>query len=363
MRSLIVALLLIPALAWANAAKRSSEGDAVGEPMGMIDVAIVREDLTIDLRRLDSGGDAVVDVAYQLENRGPAKQLALIFASGASSLVGFEVALDDAVIPSTLVRSASLPESWKAPISTPGPSGELGYAVDRHAGAATFDLAIPPGAHKLVIRYGATPSIHHAGEPMLMHQFAYVLAPARSWTSFGQLAITVQVPPGWGAEVEPALERDGDTLKGTFTGVPADAVAITTHSPAGFYHVLRIVGLVGFGIVLLGGGFAVSRILFKRGQRHARDAYLGSGDTAIAFAFSIVWAVAIVAAGWFTIFGPDLALVASQVDRRGYDNMLQMIGIVLLALIAILVGTLLGRYAGRRGTQAGLAATPRLPSP
>ncbi len=357
MRSLIVALLLIPALASANAARRSVEGDAVGEPMGMIDVAIVREDLTIDLRRFDSGGNAVVDVAYQLENRGAAKQLALIFASGASSLVGFVVTLDGATIPSTPVKSASLPAHWNAPTSTPGPSGELGYDVDRHAGAATFDLAIPPGAHKLAIRYGAMPSIHHAGEPMVMYQFAYVLGPARSWSSFGQLAITVQLPAGWGAEVTPSLEHDGDTLKGTFTGVPADAVAITTHSPAGLYHVLRIVGLVAFGIVLLGGGFAVWRILFKRGQRHARDSYLGGGDTALAFALSVVWAVAITAVGWFMTFGAVLALVDNQVDRRGYGDALQMIGIVLLALVAILVGTFLGRHAGRRGVQSVLGPT------
>jgi hypothetical protein len=354
MRRLVVALLLIPALAWANVAKRNTEADAVGEPLGMIDVAIVREDLAIDLRQVERGR-ATVEVGYQLDNRGAAKQLALIFASGASSLDGFAVTLDGAAIPAKLVTSATLPESWKAPASTPGPNGPLDLDIDRHAGAATFDLAIPPGMHRLAIRYGATTALHHAEEPMLMHQFAYVLAPARSWTSFGQLAITVQVPPGWGAEVEPALERDGDTLKGTFTGVPADAVGITTHSPAGFYHLLRIVGLLGFGVALLGGGYAVWRIMFARGKRHVRDAYLGGGDTALAFALSIVWAVAITVAGWFATYGPDLALVESQADHRGYGDALQLIGIVLLALVAILVGTFMGRYAGKRGVQAGLA--------
>jgi len=90
MHRLIVALLLIPTLAWANAARRNTEAAAAGEPLGMIDVAIVREDLAIDLRQVEHG-KATVEVGYQLDNRGAAKQLALIFASGASSLEGFTV--------------------------------------------------------------------------------------------------------------------------------------------------------------------------------------------------------------------------------------------------------------------------------
>ncbi len=96
--------------------------------------------------------------------------------------------------------------------------------------------------------------------------------------------------------------------------------------------------------------------LFERGQRHARDSYRGGGDTALAFAFSVVCAVAIVAAGWFTTFGPALALVDNQTDRGGYGDALPMIGIVLLALVAILVGTLLGCHAGR-GVQSVLGPT------
>ena len=67
-------------------------------------------------------------------------------------------------------------------------------------------------------------------------------------------------------------------------------------------------------------------------------------------------AVAIVAAGWFTTFGPALALVDNQTDRGGYGDALPMIGIVLLALVAILVGTLLGCHAGR-GVQSVLGPT------
>lgn len=350
-RLLVVGALLIPTLASANLGKRSSGADPAGEPQGMIDVAITREELAIDLRPIEAGGRALVDVAYQLDNRGGAKQLALIFASGASSLHGFKVTLDGAPIRSVLATSGSLPQSWQAPPTTPGPAGPLSFEVDRMLGAATFDLALPPGAHRLAIQYGARPSIHHAGEPMVMHQFAYVLAPARSWTSFGQLAITVHVPPGWDAEVEPALERRGDTLAGTFTGVPADAVAITTHSPAGFYQVLRVVGLLGFAVALLGGGVALWRIMSARGRRHARDGYLGS-DTAVAFALAVAWAVAIGALGWFAMYGRDLALVQDQADHRGYGDELAMLGTVLLSLSAVLIGTLLGRFAVRREAQA-----------
>lgn len=69
------------------------------------------------------------------------------------------------------------------------------------------------------------------GEPTVAWQFAYVLEPAASWKSFGELELQVMVPTGWFTAVTPALDRRGDVLRGQFQGRPAEAVALTVQRP------------------------------------------------------------------------------------------------------------------------------------
>lgn len=353
---ILVALLLLPSLARANVGRPTFGGQYTGEPLGLIDIAITREELAIDLVRIPDRGNARVSATYELDHRGEPRPLDLVFVAG-TSMIGLEITLDGAPV-QTRMTDVPLPASWKPPASTPLPGGgELDFSPELpDRSAAAFQLVMPAGNHRLKITYAAPALLHHAGQPMLLHQFAYVLAPARTWASFGNLAITIEVPAGWVAATSPPLTREGDTLKGTFTGVPAETLGITIHAPAGRYALRKGLGLAGFALALLGGGFVLWRLMRARGRRRGEASLLG-GDTLVAFGYALVWAGAIGLAGWFAIFGAAAAIPADQVDHRGYGDEVAMLGVVLLALVAILVGTFLGRHAAKRGVAAATGFT------
>jgi hypothetical protein len=89
----------------------------------------------------------------------------------------------------------------------------------------------------MLTSYRAVPT-QTSGDPNVNEphywQLAFVLSPARQWEGFGDLAVTVLVPAGWPAAVRPGLERRGNVLTGTFTGIPADSFGVTTRMPMPF---------------------------------------------------------------------------------------------------------------------------------
>ena len=201
------------------------------------------------MRPVADHGLAEVEAIYRLDNRGSTKTLDLLFASGSSGTSNFRVWLDDVPIASQPATGARIPASWEPPGHTPSlPNTGQSFELQYHPGPAipeAFTVTIPPGEHSLKVQYGAELVVNRYGTPTLLHQFAYVLAPARSWSGFGGLDVTIRVPDGWRAVSSPKLEREGDTLKGSFHDVPADALTMTLQSRrrGWLYLLLRYVSL------------------------------------------------------------------------------------------------------------------------
>lgn len=244
-----------------------------------------------------------------LDNPGGAKHLDLVFASGASDLAGFRVTLDDEPVASRLDTTAKLPPRWRAPDRTPGIDGDgsYGFMLFGETAPFGFQLELPPGKHRLAVTYSAFAMIRHVGDPTSIRQFAYVLAPAEEWKSFGGLDLTVHVPAGWRAATEPRLTREGDTLRGSFDALPTDAIALTIQAPSNGFGLVRIASLLVVGLVTIGGGIAVTR------RRDARPSVL------VALGRGVAWSCAFGAAGLFTVFGPDLTLAPSTASHHSYD--------------------------------------------
>ena len=350
--ALTVLISALPITAHANVGARTQGGQRAGEPAGIVEVAITHEELVIDLRPLEQRGRARVTATYHLDNRADAKHLDLVFASGADQLVDFRVTIDQQAVASRLLPAASLPASWHAPTATPLPDGgSLDFTLRGAEQAAGFQLDVAPGPHVLAIAYAAETMTHHADQPTLLHQFAYVLSPARTWAGFGGLDVTVLVPPSWTAALAPAMPRTGDTFEATFPSIPADAIAVTVSAPLGAY---RIVGTAAWGLlalVTIGGGVMVHRYARARERRRAR-AGMPSAPGRAAFGLGAGWATAFLAASLFMIFGPTLALPASQVDHRGYGNVVATLFFVVLSAVVFGFGLGLALRAGRRGHAA-----------
>jgi hypothetical protein len=369
-----LALLLASTAARANVGPPSSGGQLVAEPVGVLrDVAITREALTIDLRPLAGNGLARVEAVYHLYNRGDRKTIDLIFASGADDVADFEVRLDDRRLASAPDPRTQLPESWRPPRYTPGlhGEGELEYLRWHHRRISPvgFTAEIPPGRHTLAVRYAAEASTHLHGHPTVYRQFAYVLAPARAWAAFGGLDVTVVLPPGWAAASTPPLARDGDTLRGSFKGVPADALALTVQAPEGWAYPVVLLGSLGvLGLVLLVGPF----VCWWGGRSRGRFIALGGGAGTSwlrrhawpkSLGLGLAWALAILGVGLLATFGPDWVLPAGQVTYYGYGQFFAVLGLLFLGAVAVPVGFAIAQLTAVV-VRSRLAAQPvRVPRP
>ncbi len=269
-----------------------TDGQLAGEPSGLAGVAISHETLIIDMRRLPvypvdmrgkTGLPAIhnpitVSVTYSITNSGPAREVALLFASGAPDTAGFSVTLDGQSITSHPAISVTVPAEWLPPAKTPGLDGKdlnylgppnaydgWGHYPETFARSLTatyaFTVTIPANESVMAVQYRAEPQLYLSGgysSALRYYQFAYVLAPARAWDGFGGLDVTVHLPACWLAASRPELTRSGDDLIGSFDALPADALAFTVAPcetarkvavrPCGTYGL--ILPIVALGIVL-----------------------------------------------------------------------------------------------------------------
>ena len=232
-----------PALA--DAAPPIYQGDPVGVPSGAVqNLFIEHEDLTMDLSSMNSATEisapplAAVTAKYSLRNDGAAKGIDLVFVTASQHVSGVEVLLDGKPVPAKVGSLGPVPSTWRAPAGTPSVQGgpDVPYGVDRPAGL-TFHIDLSVGRHTMVTSYRAAPT-QSSGDPDVNEprywQLAFMLSPARQWEGFGDLAVTVRVPAGWLAAVRPGLDRHGDVLSGSFTGIPADSFGVTTRMPMPF---------------------------------------------------------------------------------------------------------------------------------
>jgi hypothetical protein len=242
-RLAVVVLLLggTTARVWANAGPRSTSTKVVAEPVGIRNVRIDRETLTIDLRPLETGTFGIVEAVYHLQNDGPAQTLDLLFAFGTQTNSDFRVTFNDRPIAGNAVKQR-MPDEWLPPRVTPGLTGS--DALEYGAGWSTvlpqsFSIDVPVGPSVLAVRYRAEVK-HTYALPAMYREFAYILAPARAWAGFGGLDVTIHPPPHWTVAVSPALPRDGDLLRGHFDAIPADAIGMTLRPPvaAGYQRVI-----------------------------------------------------------------------------------------------------------------------------
>ena len=141
--SAALAVLLLCAVFSASRAEANAgppyytDGQVAAEPSGLEGIAIAHETLAIDMRRLHPNPRKTYDetdspeirnpidvsVAYSITNRGPAREVALVFASGAPNTAGFSVMLDGQPIAAQPAISVTLPAAWMPPATTPGLDG------------------------------------------------------------------------------------------------------------------------------------------------------------------------------------------------------------------------------------------------
>ncbi|UHQ24786.1 hypothetical protein LVB77_08940 [Lysobacter sp. 5GHs7-4] len=356
---LMAIALLCAAPAWANMGKPWREALLVAEPRGFDAVRIVHEDLRIDLSYQPDLAEVQVD--YRLHNTGPAVRLRPVFATGANGVAQFQARLDGRPIAAQPLQQPTLPKTWQPPATTPGLSGEAprSYEVDQ-ADSLALDFVLPPGQHDFSVSYRAPIMQSMRDGPTLLYQFAYVLAPARSWAGFGGLDVRVTVPDGWRFASEPALRIDPqdrdpyrDEYRGRYAALPADAIAITTQAPPGIgYQVLSWATLLLLGLAVLGGWSWCAMTGNAIARRAERAAAIGRAQTRRVWPYGLaagaVWGLAVTYTGLAAVYAPERLLPQGQGYHFGYGQGLAAIAVVALAILLTLAGAIAVSAIARR---------------
>jgi hypothetical protein len=345
-------------VASANMGVPTFPGDAAGEPAAALaEVDVVRETLVFDLAPLAAAEPAQVRATYRVYNDGPEARLDLTFvAPGLAGDTG-SVVVDGRAVPAQPVDSAALPAAWRPPRVTPSVSqmgGTLDYAVRRDAaGGLRFGLALAPGEHDVVVSYDTRPGEYHSTEAYRTHQIGYVLAPARTWRSFGKLDVEVRLPRGWEAAASLPLAREGDVRRGAIDGVPADTLGIAARHPAPARADTGLAtGAAAIGWLAGLAGAAVAGVL--TGARAARRSW-GWGRTLAAAGVAALGAL-LAAAGpllGYSAWLGSLALDQTEVSRywnyRGGLAPLALARVGLVAGAPVSAAALMLRARRRRG--------------
>jgi hypothetical protein len=348
-------LLMVPKEVHANVGPKWW-GTYGSEPQGgLVDVAIQRETLKLDLRPVANLEPATVEATYHLYNSGAVKKVELVFVAGSEDVRDFAVYSGTKLLPSRALRPDevrqrwnTMPSSWKPPPDLAGIDSRIKSSVwlsRPGSGLAllAFELEIPHGASTLRARYRAKLAGTEEGYPTATWQLHYILAPARQWGTFGRLEVTIYIPNYWQHTCSLDLENDGARLHGTFDGLPADCLTVATRLPIGPEYDWKVRLYIALDIILvIGGGLGcwwVSRRLrpqltawpehFVDHSVHEKLALLGCGA-----AFGLVLGGLFFMAGAFGV--KDLRRLVGPQESPYYGSEFIFQPMLFTALISIL---------------------------
>lgn len=329
--ALLLATVAPVGTAFGNAGPISTEPPRVGEPkIDLGAIAVVHEDLTIDLRRLVNGRAVHIDAVYRFHNSGPAVTIPAAFAtprqrSMTATIDGQPI---DARAFDPLADMPPLPARWSLALSE-----ELKFG-----NARWFDLALPPGDHELAVHV-ETGAGYNLRERPVIRRVDYLLSPARDWSAFGSLDIRLRTPEGYVVDVSPSLtaEEDGD-LVGHFEGIPADVVSIQVRQDAGFFTRvwLLLIAVLGVGVLALLGRRSARAIA---GASSAWTTLFVLGTPVLAVLWAIVWFAGYAYA--------DEALLGPHAEYDGFTALLLALPI---SAVSGIVASISGLGARRRAT-------------
>lgn len=345
MRNLLSLLLIVICVASisANMAAPSQGGQTLTEPVGVKNIEIINEDLTFDFRQL---GDETVPVrerfidvqaVYEVNNPTDIPKLDLVFVIVSESK-NFRFFLDDTEVKTEAIDNADFADrkTWKVPSQTPFEGKELMYnPYNGNLKSAKFSLKLSKGKHTLKAKYKAEPTVNQNVGLTKAWQFAYLLAPARDWKSFGGLKLNIKIPAGWSFDSNLKLERTDDGLAGKFAVIPADAITVTTQLPkpenynstSDFYYYIFISSLFTAPLLIL-------FLALWKGYKWKYNWVYG-------FLFGILWAVSSALSGLKMLYAGDALIPEAQQAVYGYGGGVGFLFMIILTPIFFVVGTLL----------------------
>jgi hypothetical protein len=339
----VLFVLVCVANIFANMAAPSQGGNSLGEPNGVKNISILHEDLSIDFTNLADETISFrernirVEARYEIDTPINVQNLELVFVI-ASGLKDFKFFLDDVEVKTELIDNSlfNARTTWKIPNETPYEGKNIMYnPYNGNMKSAKFTLNLPKGKHILKATYNANPTVNQAHGRTKAWQFAYSLAPARDWKSFGGLNLQIKIPTDWKFFSNLKLEQNENVLSGKFNEIPADFFATTTQLPepenynsvSDFYFNLTVLMLVLFPLLIVGLAFWIG--------------YKLKNGWAYGFLAGILWAVSIASVGYLSLYEADKLIPPGQYASYGYGDGIGILLLIILVPVVCIIGILL----------------------
>lgn len=336
----LVWLIICSVNLWANVAAPSQGGQTLTEPGGIKNIDILKEDLNLDFTQLGNENLPLnerfinVEAIYQIDNPADIAKLDLVFVI-VSDARNFQFFLDDKEITSAPIDNKEFAnrQTWKKPDKTPFENRELMYnPYNGNLRSAKFTLNLPKGKHQLKAKYKAEPTVYKNVGVMKGWQFAYSLAPARDWKSFGELNLNIKIPKDWKFFSNLKLDQNGETLTGNFKEIPADFLAATTQAPIpnSYKNWTDITFFTFLACLFI---FPILLIIFAIWK-----GYKWKNSWAYGVFAGGIWAALVGVSGFFSQSFPKSLIPESQYASYGYDEIFSIFFYVLLIPIAGVLG-------------------------
>lgn len=241
MKNCVLLVLLVSAFPFGrchgNLSGPWKPGQMLADVEGVKDISIVRETLRIDLRPLVHGRGIKITATYVIDDPHSPKDLPLTFITGVNSVQGVKCTLNGKTLPYTTKQVRNIPDSWKPPAKTPGfvPDEQLLYnpsITEAQYQWILFTVPLQTGRQSIEVSYEVEAGRYYSEKyTALFWQTAYILAPARTWKSFGGLDVEVLAPETWQVKSNLPLVNQGQQWTASFDSLPADFIALTTVHP------------------------------------------------------------------------------------------------------------------------------------
>lgn len=336
-------LLAASVAAYGNVAAPSYGGQTLTEPGGISEINVLEEQLNLNFSNLAAAGvsdyEKFIDVEaiYLLESPKLFENLELVFVI-VSEFQNFRLFLDDAEIKTTIIDNKEFAgrETWKKPEKTPYEDRELMYNPQNSQLKSTrFKLTLSPGKHRLRAVYRANPTVYKNIGVMKGWQFAYSLAPARDWKSFGKLNVKMIVPENWRSFSNLEFNKTPDGLTAQFDKLPADFLAVTLQAPIpAQYKTWTDVTFFSFIAVLIVGPLVIFGLAYVKGWKWKYGWVYG-------FPAGLVWSGLTGVLGYLSLTVPFYFVPQGQYASYGYDDLFSGFMIVVATFLTLIFGVVI----------------------
>ena len=285
LRFIILGLLLLShsMFSYANMASPTIDGTNASTAYSSKDIDILSETININIKK--GFHEADYDITYEIYSDKEGKRIPLIFDVfedhiSDDSDKSFIVEVDGKKVPVLInydyeSHSKSLPAYYDP---------EKGTAVQFNNDAKYFEINLSKGNHVIKVNYAAHPTVERINWTN-QYIYNYSLKPAKTWKSFGNLTVTLNMADdpqylktNLGKPLGGALQADS---KWVFDHIPNDVLEISYQQPPSSLAqwLIDLDGRVVFLVSIMLLGFMHYRSLrssYKRRSKQAK-AILWSG--------------------------------------------------------------------------------------